>query len=192
MLNDTRFDAAVLQLLYGGHATWEALARALGSADRGDGSALLELADRFVGRGPDGHDDDTVEAFWAVTCLDGPALGGVDAMAALQDEAVRAAPRLGAFVVNFSLACSVWPVEQGTRPPAIADAAPNALVVGTTGDPATPLVSSKRLARVLGDATLLVAGGDRHTAFASGNQCVDRAVTDYLVERVAPPSGTRC
>jgi pimeloyl-ACP methyl ester carboxylesterase len=63
VLNDTRFDAAVVQLLYRGRASWPDLARAHAPADDGDGSALLAVADRFVGRGPGGRDDDAVGDF---------------------------------------------------------------------------------------------------------------------------------
>ena len=180
-LNDTRFDAAVLQLLYGGRASWSALARALDRADRGDGTTLLAIADRFVGRRPDGGDDDTVEAFWAISCLDGPSVDGIDEMTAIETEVRRQAPRLGGFVVNFSLPCAVWPARGREPAPSIAGSAPGALVVNTTRDPATPLVSAKQLARTLGDASLVVLPGDRHTAFAGGSACVDEVVTDYLL-----------
>jgi hypothetical protein len=46
--------------------------------------------------------------------------------------------------------------------------------------------------RVLGNARLLVVDGYRHTSFVSGNECVDDAVTSYLVGRGLPARGTRC
>ena len=39
---------------------------------------------------------------------------------------------------------------------------------------------------------LLVADGEQHTAFNNGNDCVDAAVTRYLVDRELPGRGTRC
>jgi pimeloyl-ACP methyl ester carboxylesterase len=192
-LNQTRFDAAVLQELYLGRAAWPDLADALRAAERGDASTLLTLADSFVGRDADGHDDHALEAFWAVSCLDGPVIGGIDAAAALEARAVTVAPRLGAFVVNNSLPCSVWPVPPVAAPGRLAaPGAPPILVVGTTRDPATPLVQARALSRALERGHLLVADGEQHTSFDNGNACVDRAVTRYLVERVLPPSGTRC
>ena len=77
------------------------------------------------------------------------------------------APRLGAFLVNFSLACSIWPVPPVTAPTALdAAGAPPLLVVGTTDDPATPLVSAAALARSARPGALLVAEGEQHTSFA--------------------------
>jgi pimeloyl-ACP methyl ester carboxylesterase len=191
-LNVTRFDAAVLEVLYGGRSSWGEIADALDAADRGDGAALLAIADEFVGREAGGRDDDSVEAFWAISCLDGPAFGDTEAMHALDDEARGVAPRLGAFIVNFSLACSEWPVAPIATPPSIAGVAPTAMVVGTSGDPATPLVSARNLARTLGGASLVTARGSRHTALASGNACVDAAVTAYLDAPRSARSVTHC
>lgn len=192
-LNDTRFDAAVLQLLYGGRGEWGTLARALDQADRGEGDTMLTIADRFVGRRADGRDDDTVEAFWAISCLDGPFVEGVDAMTEIERRVRAEAPRLGGFVVNFSFPCAVWPARGEGPRPSIVGAAPGALVVNSARDPATPLVSARRLARTLGDAALVVAPGDRHTAVASGSDCVDETVAGYLVApNRARPRVTRC
>jgi pimeloyl-ACP methyl ester carboxylesterase len=192
-LNQTRFDAAVLQALYLGRPEWPSLARELAAADSGDGSNLLDSADSFVGRDGTGHDDHALEAFWAISCRDGPAVGDLTAAAALEAEAARIAPRLGPFVVNNSLACSVWPVP--TLPPTgplEARGAPPILVIGTTNDPATPLAQAKALAGELERGVLLVARGEQHTSFDNGNECVDRAVTRYLVDRQSPKRGTRC
>ena len=191
-LNQTRFDAAVLHELYLGRAGWSTLARALAAAERGDASGLLDMADTFVGRQSDGTDDHSLEAFWAVRCLDGPA-ADVATMARIEARAVHVAPRIGAFVVNMSLACSVWPVAALPSTRALrASGAPAILVVGTTDDPATPLSQARSLARELDRGVLLVARGEQHTAFVEGNACVDRVVTHYLVDREPPKDGTRC
>jgi pimeloyl-ACP methyl ester carboxylesterase len=192
-LNQTRFDAAVLQQLYLGRAAWPGLAEALAAAERGDASTLLAGADTFVGRTDGGSDDHVLESFWAVSCLDGPVVEGAAAAAQLEHDAVQVAPRLGAFIVNNSLPCSVWPVPP--LPPVgklTAVGAPPILVIGTTQDPATPLDQARALAGALARGHLLVAQGEQHTSFANGNACVDRLVTRYLVDRTVPPASTRC
>jgi pimeloyl-ACP methyl ester carboxylesterase len=191
-LNETRFDAAVLQQLYFGRSGWSGLAAALSAAERGDASTLLDAADTYVGRGDDGSDDHALESFWAVTCLDGPVVPAADATA-LERQAIEVAPRLGAFVVNNSLPCSLWPVP--ASPPVgrlTATGAPPILVIGTTKDPATPLPQARSLASSLARGRLLVARGEQHTSFNNGNSCVDGLVTRYLVDRKVPPAGTRC
>ena len=102
------------------------------------------------------------------------------------------APRLGRSVVNNSLACAVWPVPTQTPPvPRAAGAAP-ILVVGNTDDPATPLAWSQGVSRELQSGVLLTVRSAQHTAYGSGNSCVDALVNRYLVDRVAPAPGTRC
>jgi hypothetical protein len=66
------------------------------------------------------------------------------------------------------------------------------LVLGTRNDPATPLAWAKGLTEQLGSATLLTVGGAHHTAFASGNACVDLVVQRYLVDLRMPRDGKRC
>ena len=183
----------MLQALYTGRTGWPSLARDLAAADRGDGSNLLDGADTFVGRDGTGQDDHALEAFWAISCRDGPVVGDTAAAANLEAHAAEIAPRLGPFVVNNSLACSVWPVPPlPPTGPLRAEGAPPILVIGTTHDPATPLAQAKALAGTLDRGVLLVAEGEQHTSFDEGNACVDRIVTRYLVDRQVPARGTRC
>jgi pimeloyl-ACP methyl ester carboxylesterase len=192
-LDQTRLDAAVLEELYVGRPEWPSLATALAHADDGDASTLLDVADAFVGRKSSGRDDGALEAFWAISCLDGPVVGDVAATQKVEADARRIAPRLGPFIVNNSLACSVWPVApRPSRGRLTAAGAAPILVVGTTQDPATPLVQARTLAHLLDRSALLVVAGERHTAYASGNDCVDAIVDRYLLTRAVPRPGTRC
>jgi pimeloyl-ACP methyl ester carboxylesterase len=191
-LNQTRFDAAVLQFLYLGRTAWPDLEAALTHADHGDAAALLRQADAYVGRHVDGTTDHALEAFWAVSCLDGPPPGALGA-AGLERLAALSAPRLGAFIANNSVICSLWPVPVVAPPPTItATNAPTVLVVGATHDPATPLTAGRNMRATLDNARLLVVDADRHTSFLSGNECVDSAVIAYLVDSRLPPRGKRC
>ena len=49
---------------------WSMLDTALKAAFAGDGSTLLSLSDAYVSRGPDGYVDNSLEALYAVNCLD--------------------------------------------------------------------------------------------------------------------------
>ncbi len=190
-LDQTRFDAAVVEAIYRGPSYWPALAGDLVATGRGDPKPLLELAHAFEGSADGGAG--SLASFWAISCLDGPPAPDVVGAARLEAQAAAVAPRLGAFVANASLICSVWPV-QPIAPPGRLDAAgaPPILVIGNTRDPATPLAAARALTAELQRARLLVVASDGHTAFATGNGCVDRVVTRYLVARVLPRPGTRC
>ncbi len=89
------------------------------------------------------------------------------------------------------LTCVVWPGQHDPYPTGTADGAPPILVVGTTGDPATPYEQSPRLAEMLGVGRLLTWEGEGHTAYPQ-TSCVTRAVDAYLIDLTVPPEGTRC
>jgi hypothetical protein len=53
------------------------------------------------------------------------------------------------------------------------------LVVGTTGDPATPYAQAVALSELLDGATLLTLKGEGHTAYGQ-NICIDAIVEAYF------------
>jgi hypothetical protein len=59
------------------------------------------------------------------------------------------------------------------------------MVVGTTGDPATPLQSTRDMALALEDGHLVVVQADQHTGYGV-NRCVGDTVDQYLVDPTAP------
>ena len=190
-LHGTLFDIGVAQLLYDGAASWSTLADALAAAERGDGSELLFWADTYTGRDEDGRYGHLQDSFLAIGCADGPTVGDLTNLRAIESAAAAVAPRLGRSIVNNSLACAIWPVP-GAEPAALtAPSAPPLLVLGTRNDPATPLSWARSLARQLGTATLVTVGGARHTSVAGGNECVDRIVLRYLIDLDVPRDGTR-
>ncbi|HEV2310899.1 MAG TPA: alpha/beta hydrolase, partial [Acidimicrobiia bacterium] len=191
-LDGTEFDIGVTQFLYAGKTAWPALAQALESAAHGDGAAMLMSSDEYTGRSSDGTYDQSLEAFLAIGCLDGPDVGGIPGLQAIEVQAKQAAPRLGASVVNNSLACALWPVPVQPAPVPHAAGAPPIVVIGNTNDPATPYEWAQGLSRELSSAVLLTVNSDMHTAYASGSTCVDAAVNRYLLTVVPPAPGTRC
>ncbi|TMK57930.1 MAG: alpha/beta hydrolase [Actinobacteria bacterium] len=194
LLGPTGFDIGVTQTLYEGRDGWASLGEALDAADRGDGEELLSSFDTYTGRRANGRYDDIQEAFLAISCLDAPVPGGVDAMMAIADRAAVVAPRLGRSIINNSLACAFWPVVSHDTPLAVPKAqhAPAIVVIGTRHDPATPLAWAQGLVRELASGVLITARGERHTAFRAGNECVDHAVVHYLVDLSVPKPNLEC
>jgi hypothetical protein len=66
------------------------------------------------------------------------------------------------------------------------------VVIGTTGDPATPYEWAQGLAGQLSSGRLVTWEGDGHTAYGRGSSCVGEAVDNYLVAGTAPDDGTVC
>ena len=89
--------------------------------------------------------------------------------------------------------CSHWYGHSARQPaPASSTTTAPILVVGTTYDPATPYTWAQALHRQLATSTLLTYVGDGHTAFGAGSDCIDDAVTGFLLTGTPPAPGTTC
>ncbi|MCX6521140.1 MAG: alpha/beta hydrolase [Actinobacteria bacterium] len=186
------FEVGVAQAMYS-DAFWPQLATALATAAAGDGGGMLALYDAYFGRLPDGTYGDELEAYFAITCADDPAPD--DAAAAIDEAVARrrdfsvAAPRISTKDSYEVLICASFP-EGATGPGndgfriTGAGAGP-IVVVGNTGDPATPFEGSRRMAETLEDGVFVAVEADQHTAYGL-NACIDDAIDGYLVSLVVP------
>jgi len=67
------------------------------------------------------------------------------------------------------------------------------LVIGITGDHATPFQYASALTEELGNATLLTLNGQGHAAsYSDRSSCIDQAATRYLVDGELPEADTVC
>ncbi len=190
---------AILSYLYFPPGDWADLRFGLEMAFQGDGSVLMEMMDQRTQRQTDGtFADNGNEAFYAVSCLDRPAVGGAEHAQELAGEWTKDAPVFGAYLAWGNLPCWQWPMGPGTAqaagdPPVFrADGSAPILVVSTTYDVATPHEWGVEVAGELDNATLLTYDGDGHTAYTSGSQCIDDAVDAYLLAGTMPSEGTVC
>jgi pimeloyl-ACP methyl ester carboxylesterase len=172
---------------------WRELSPALEQAFDGDGTGLLALADQYTNRGPGGYSDNSMEAFYAVTCLDHDDTIPTKDVPAHFAQFEQVAPTFGrAFAYGLST-CSNWPVQSGQHTVALhAAGAPPIVVIGTTRDPATPLKWAQGLAAELESGRLITRDGDGHTGFKVGNSCVDDAVEGWLLEGTPPKPDLMC
>ena len=166
---------------------WPYLTRALSEALQGDPTTAFLLADFYNGREDGVYTDNSAEAFRAYNCMDYP----VDDLQADQDASdariAAEAPTIAPYWAGPD-PCDVWPyAPTGARGPIAAAGAAPILVVGTTGDPATPYAWSVALAEQLESGTLVTNVGEGHTGYNKGNACVDDAVEAYLLDGTVPP-----
>ncbi len=176
-------------------AIWPQLTAALDAAiNSNDGSQLLYWADYGVGRLEDGsYEDNSNEAFMAINCLDYPVEGTLEDWRADAAEMERISPTLGDALAYTEITCDVWPHRsERTREEISATGSAPILVVGTTGDPATPYEWSVSLAEQLDQGHLLTWEGQGHTAYGRSNQCVSDAVDAYLLSGSLPEDGATC
>ncbi len=181
----------VMQSLYA-QAAWPVLAQALAEARAGDASLLLLLGDPLRGRNPDGSYSNLIDAYDAVTCLDWPSPRDPAAYTAMAAQFVRFAPRVGRLLALNDLPCAYWPVPPVRTPgPLAAPGAPPIVLVGSTGDPATPYAWAQAVARQIASSVLVTRVGQGHTAYPVSS-CVSSAVDTYLIDLTPPAAGLRC
>lgn len=169
----------VLSLLYGSGAQYPALLAGITRAQAGDGTLLLRRADSYNSRSRNGDYGPSGMAFNAIRCLDKPddGLTEADRRAELQNEK---APILGPYF-GPDYVCPTWPVPpRPAAPPVTAVGAPPILVIGGTGDSATPYENAVRMAGQLDSGVLLTYDGPGHGAYGDASECIDKAVVAYF------------
>jgi len=164
---------------------------------RGTGETMLYLANEgYLGRTEDGHYlDNSNEAFVAISCLDTPPQPDltIAEFRAFQRLSEEASPTFGWWFAA-GVGCEGWPwsaKETVEDLSATADAGP-IIVVGTTGDPATPIEWAESLAERMPTASLLVLEGEGHTAYGQSNSCIVTTIDSYFVDGTVPASGKTC
>ncbi|WP_033260090.1 MULTISPECIES: alpha/beta hydrolase [Kitasatospora] len=186
-----------LNMLYGSEKSWEYLRNALSWAmlrDKGD--YLLAMADDYNGRDEDGHYTNMFDAYTAIHCADpGADTPTADRLQAALAAAHQQAPLVTAHFTDrdlFDPDCRSWPYHSAEKPHVVkaAGSAP-ILVVGSTGDPATPYAWAEKLASGFANATLLTREGDGHTGYGKST-CIRTAVNGFLLDGTMPAAGTRC
>ena len=171
-------------------SSWPALAQALADAKDGKGEGLLDLYDEYYQRQPDGTYDNSLEAFQTITCMDTSERLTVEQADATVPEFMKVAPRVSPGTVGPYF-CTFYPATDDPRVDITGKGAGTILVVGTTGDPATPLASSQNMANDLEDGVLLTVKADQHTGY-DVNSCSQGTVDAYLIDKTVPAEGTTC
>jgi pimeloyl-ACP methyl ester carboxylesterase len=181
---------AVISSLYTEH-DWQTLATAVANLQQGDAKGIFTLADQYAERDSSGHYSNLFDANLAVNCADTDAAPSVDEVRKLQGEWRQKYPLFGGSLAVGMLPCTFWPGKRDPYPAGAATGAPPIVVVGTTGDPATPYENTADLAGMLGVGHVLTWEGEGHTAYPS-TTCIVSAVDKYLLNLTVPQEGLRC
>jgi pimeloyl-ACP methyl ester carboxylesterase len=183
-------ETAVLGSLYSTQ-TWGDLAQAIAQGLAGDGSLLVALAYGYEGLQADGHFDNSMAANAAINCTDRSYPTSVGTYEQLAAQLQKAYPDFGALSAWSNIECAYWPVHSTAGPAPARTSHTPILVIGSTGDPATPYAWAKAVTRELGDARLLTRRGPGHTGYFYST-CVQRWANRYLETLQLPPKGTIC
>jgi pimeloyl-ACP methyl ester carboxylesterase len=180
----------IVEALYS-QQIWSYLGSAIQDLNGGDPTAILRLSDFYTERDTSGHYSTLFNAAnSAVNCADAD-YPTVDEARALQSQWRAKYPLFGGFMAAGITTCAVWPAKKDPYPTGTAKCAPPILVVGTTGDPATPYASTQKLADMLGVGQVLTWEGSQHTAYPD-TTCIRNAVDNYLINLTLPAKGLRC
>ena len=189
------FYTALLSSLYDREFGWPDLADALDFARDGDGTLLLWIADSYNGRHDDGTYDSIGESSGLILCADSPdPLESFDAFAAEYHSAVEKYPFFGGFGNDVPSGCDPRlpqpSAEEVLGDVRVSGTAP-ILVVGTTGDPATPYAGAEDLVGRIDESRLLTFDSTEHTAYTK-NPCINGTVDRYLLTGALPRAGVTC
>ncbi|NUK27195.1 alpha/beta hydrolase [Streptomyces lunaelactis] len=193
-LTESQATNGIAQTLYS-KEYWELLEQGLDEADGGNGGLLLALSDAMNGRSEDGDYSNIQAANAAINCVDSKERYTMEQTKAKLPEFRRASPVFGAFLGWGLMGCSEWPVPGAWSTPDVsAPGAAPIVVIGNTGDPATPYEGAKAMADSLGKGVgvELTYRGEGHGAYNSGSTCVQQAVNAYLLDGKVPAAGTVC
>ena len=178
-------------MLYFPESSWSAVSEALGQViNQHDASTFRAMADEIAAQ-PLANTGANI----GINCLDYRVEGDMATWTAQSKELERIAPRFATVSEAGDLGCQAWG-HAGTQPSKAlhAKGAAPILVVGTTGDPATPYEWSVALADQLESGQLLTWEGNGHGAYTNSGHgpCVTEAVDTYLLTGTMPKKGLTC
>ncbi len=157
---------------------------ALADADAGDGSTMMALADEY-------RDAAGYAGYIGVLCVDSPHPVGALSWKQFADELAARSPRFGAAIANEVLPCAFWPEPATLQPHTVAaQGSPPIVVIGNTGDPATPYGQAESVARQLHRGVLVTVDARGHTS--GDSSCASSIVRRYLVDLTVPPADSLC
>lgn len=193
-LTETQATNGIAQALYS-KEYWPLLEQGLDEADGGSGALLLVLSDAMNGRNEKGQYSNIQAANAAVNCVDSKQRYTLAQTKAKLPRFRAVSPVFGDFLGWGLLGCSEWPVPgERDMPDVSAPGAAPILVIGNTGDPATPYEGARAMVKALGKGVgvELTYEGQGHGAYNSGSTCVQNAVNGYLLDGDVPKNGTVC
>ncbi len=171
--------------------SWPFLASALFTAEaEQDGTLLQVLGDSLAGRQPDGTYDNSNVANGFINCADDPARPAADDQRAAADAAAERSTHFADFLRASTGCIGVTPAVDPLVIGPAEGAAP-IVVIGNSGDPATPYEWSVELADSLDSAVLYTVEAEGHTAYGS-IECVQAEIDAYLIELAVPAEGASC
>lgn len=159
----------------------------------GSGDMFLTMFDLYMSREGDSFANNMVEANWAINCADAHVTGDLSEWEAHADQLALEAPIFGEVMGYSQYMCSIMPGgEDGPLGPFVAAGSEPVVVVGTTGDPATPYEWSEAFAANMDNSVFVTWEGEGHTAYGRAGDCINGTLDAYLLRGEIPEDGLTC
>lgn len=189
-VNESVLSTAITVSMYS-EDIWPTFATAVAMALEGDGSLLTQLADAYTQRREDGTWGNELEALSVITCMDQVQSPTTEEWSTLYSELTTIAPLVFPEGVFSFPICDVLPESPDEPVTITGEGTPELLVIGNTGDPATPFASTERMADALASSVLVAVESNNHGGYGT-NDCINDIVHRYLIDGTIPAVGTRC
>jgi pimeloyl-ACP methyl ester carboxylesterase len=155
----------------------------------GNGTYMLQAADALNGRTANGYDT-MATAFPAIGCKDGADKGLDDSFQQWQKDSANA-PIFGTYM-GPDVICDVWTAAPAPQIDFTGAGDPPFLVLGGTGDNATPYQYAQWMVQQMPAGVLVTRNGVGHGSYGTGSTCMDDIVVAFLVDGTIPPANTTC
>jgi pimeloyl-ACP methyl ester carboxylesterase len=185
-LSETMMVLGTASAMYDNATGWPKLRKAIALALKGYGDRFLDLADEYTGRQPDGSfPNNEFDSGAVIDCLDVDESRTVSQITRDAGVFAEKAPLFGPYLAYGGLTCKYFGHSQEERiaPTKLANPI---VVIGTTGDPATPYEWAQGLTRLLTNSVLVSLTGEGHTGQGQGNACIDDQIDDFLLQNTIP------
>ncbi|MFE3606483.1 alpha/beta hydrolase [Streptomyces goshikiensis] len=193
-LTESAATNGIAQALYS-KELWPLLEQGLDEAEGGQGQLLMALSDALNGRDQNGNYSNIGAANTAINCADFKDRYTLAQTKAKLPDFRAASPVFGDFLGWALMSCTDWPVPGAWETPDVsAPGSAPILVIGNTGDPATPYEGARNMVERLGPGVgvELTYKGEGHGAYNSGDACVQAAVNSYLLDGKVPGANKVC
>ena len=192
VLSESLMVLGTASALYDSATGWPDLRTAIAEAKDGEGDTFLKLADEYTGRLEDGsYRSNEFDSAAIIDCLDFKDKRSIEDMKKDAQTFSENAPLFGPYLTYSGLGCKYLATPKTTQIQATRTAS-RIVIIGTTGDPATPYQWAQGLNKIMTNSVLISLTGEGHTGQGQGNTCVDLYVDRYLISGSAKSSKVIC
>ena len=190
ILSESLMVLGTASALYDSATGWPDLRKAIAEAKKGQGDTFLKLADEYTGRLEDGdYRSNEFDSAAIIDCLDFRDLRTIEEMKKDVRIFDEQAPLFGPYLAYSGLGCKYFETPKATRILPTKTVNP-IVIIGTTGDPATPYQWALGLNKILTNSVLISLTGDGHTGQGQGNTCVDSQVDNFYLKNALPATSS--